>query len=292
LIEASFAEEVIHEACLKIHPYQNSEPMAKKSILITGVYGLVGSVIYKSLLKSKDDYELFGMDRSSTMSDRVSEEEAIEVPKAQFFQSDLSDIERLTAIFQGKHSIVHMAGNPNTDANWDSLLENNICGGYHVLEAAKRAGVKRVVLASTIQVSTGYARWVEPYKSIAAGEFDKVPETFDSLKTTDATWPINLYAASKVFCETLARVYSSTSDLSCICLRIGAVNSRDEHPNHLSPVFCSQNDIGRLAECCINAPDSLKFDIFYGMSANKYLWPDIANAEKNVGYKPEDKSGY
>jgi len=266
--------------------------MAKESILITGVYGLVGSIIYKRLLKSPEAFEVFGMDRSSHMSDRVSKEEFIEVPADRFFQSDLADIDRLIKLFEGKDTVVHMAGNPNTEASWDSLLENNICGGYHVLEAAKRAGVSRVVLASTIQVSTGYARFVEPYKYIPVGEFDKVPETFDPIKTTDAPWPINLYAASKVFCETLARVYSSSSDLSCICLRIGAVNSKDEHPKHLSPLYCSQNDIGRLAECCINAPDSLKFDIFYGMSANKYLWPDIANAEKAVGYIPEDKSSY
>ena len=266
--------------------------MAKKSVLVTGVYGLVGSVIYKRLLKSPEAFEVMGMDRSSTMSDRVSPEEAIVVPSDKFVQSDLADIDKLTNIFEGKHTIVHMAGNPNTDAGWDSLLESNISGAYHVLEAAKRAGVSRVVLASTIQVSTGYARFVEPYKYIPTGEFDKVPDNFDPIKTKDATWPINLYAASKVFAETLARVYSSSSDLSCICLRIGAVNSRDEHPKHLRPLYCSQNDIGRLAECCVNAPESLKFDIFYGMSANKYLWPDISNANEAIGYVPEDQSGY
>lgn len=266
--------------------------MAKKSVLVTGVYGLVGSVIYKRLQKSPEAFEVFGMDRSSIMSDRVAPEEAIEVPADKFFQSDLADIDKLTNIFEGKHTVVHMAGNPNTDAGWDSLLENNICGAYHVLEAAKRARVSRVVLASTIQVSTGWARFVEPYKYIPIGEFHKVPETIDPIKTTDATWPINLYAASKVFGETLARAYSSSSDLSCICIRIGAVNSRDEHPKHLSPLYCSQNDIGRLAECCINAPESLKFDIFYGMSGNKYLWPDISNAKKTVGYVPEDQSCY
>ncbi len=266
--------------------------MVRKSILITGVYGLVGSVIYKQLQKSPDKFEIFGMDQSSEMSDRVSSEEAIKIPDTHFHQSDLSDIIRLTQLFKGIHTIVHLAADPNTDASWASVLENNICGTYNVLEAAKRAQVARVVVASTIQVSTGHFRLTKPYKHIATGDFDKLPDDFEPLKTTEASWPINLYAASKVFAETLARVYSSSSDLSCLCIRIGAVNARDEHPEHLNSIYCSRNDMGRLAEYCIEAPTSLKFETYYAMSDNKYLWTDMENARNSLGFIPEDRSGY
>ena len=161
-----------------------------------------------------------------------------------------------------------------------------------MFEAARRAGVRRVIYASTIQVSTGWALNVEPYKSIRDGQLENVPESFEPLKTSEVAWPVNLYASSKVFGETLARMYSSTTDLSCICLRIGAVNSMDEKLEHLIHISCTQNDIARLTECCIQAPDTLKFDIYYGMSNNKYLWPDIKNAARNVGYEPEDTFTY
>ncbi len=266
--------------------------MAKKSILITGIYGLVGSVIYKQLHKSPDNYAVYGVDLSAENSDRVSRDEAISLDPKHFYQSDLSDIESLSKMFEGIHTVVHMAADPNTEAPWESVLKNNICGTYNVLEASKRAKVRRVVVASTIQVSTGHFRRTEPYKHIANGDFDKVPEGFESLKTTERSWPVNLYAASKVFSETLARVYSSSSDLSCLCIRIGTVNAGDKHPEHLNSIYCSRNDMGRLAEHCILAPESLKFEVYYAMSGNKHLWVDMENAKQSLGFVPEDKSNY
>ena len=266
--------------------------MVKKSILITGVYGLVGSSIYKRLIEKSGKYEVFGMARRRQASDRVAREEAIEVPDDHFFISDLSDQDGLTSAFQGIDCVVHLAANPNTEAPWESLIKNNMEGTYHVFEAAKRAGVSRVIYASTIQVSTGYVLNVEPYKSIMAGKFENLPESFDPVKTTDTPWPINLYAASKVFGETLARMYSSTTDLSCLCLRIGAVKSMDEKIEKLIPVSCTKNDIARLTECCIQAPNTLKFDIYYGMSNNDYRWVEMENAARNVGYVPEDTISY
>ena len=263
--------------------------MEKRSILITGVNGLVGSSIYRHLCNQGDKYEVFGMARRNAASDRVAPEEAVEVPDSHFFLNDLSDLDSLEAAFRGMHTIVHMAANPNTEAPWESLVKNNIEGAYKVFEAAKRTGVRRVIYASTIQVSTGYAMEVEPYKSIKAGKFENVPEQFERVKPTDPPWPINLYAASKVMGETLARMYSSSSDLSCLCLRIGAVNSMDEKMAHLIPVSCTKADIARLAECCIQAPYTLKFDIYYGMSDNDYRWTDLENAAQNVGYVPQDR---
>ena len=266
--------------------------MAKKRILITGVYGLVGSAIYQRLISKPDLYEVYGMARRRKRSDRVAEEEAVEIPEDHFFVSDLSDMDVMEKAFQGMDTVIHMAADPNTEAPWESVLKNNIEGGYHMFEAAKKVGVPRVIYASTIQVSTGWALNVEPYKSIRACEFENVPKDFERLKVSEVPWPVNLYASSKVFGETLARMYSSTTDMSCICLRIGAVNSLDEQLDHLVPISCTKNDIARLTECCIQAPDTLKFDIYYGMSNNQYLWPEIENAEKNVGYLPEDGYRY
>lgn len=263
--------------------------MHKKRILITGVYGLVGSSIYRHLLAKPERYEVFGLARRRKQSERVADEEAIEVPESHFFTSDLSGIQELKEAFSGMDTIVHMAADPNTEAPWDSLLKNNIQGGYHVLEAARQAGVRRVIYASTVQVTTGYAVHCEPYRSIRNGNFDQVPEHYEKVKTTDRPWPVNLYAASKVFGENLARVFSETSDLSCICLRIGAVNTMDTGREPFASLFCTRRDIARLTECCIQASDTVKYEIFYGISDNRYQWTDISNAAEAVGYKPADK---
>ena len=52
-------------------------------------------------------------------------------------------------------------------------------------------------------------------------------------------------------------------------------------------VWCSQNTIARLIESCIEAPDDLKFDIFYAVSNNEYSYRDMAHARAVLGFEPE-----
>ena len=54
--------------------------------------------------------------------------------------------------------------------------------------------------------------------------------------------------------------------------------------------WCSQRDIVQLVERCVNAPDDLRFGIFYGMSDNRWCWVDIQNARDVLGYAPQDRA--
>jgi nucleoside-diphosphate-sugar epimerase len=263
--------------------------MERKSILITGVYGLVGSSAYRRLAEKPDLFDVYGMDRHEEPSPRVHPDELASVPDERFFQSDLSDIDELVKAFQGMDTIVHLAGDPNADATWESLHKNNIGGTYNVFEAAKQSGVRRVIFASSIHVSFGYYFNVEPYRSISGGKHNQVPEDFKRITTSDPTWPVVPYGSSKVFGESLARMHSSESGLSCICLRLGGVQSMDKFPQSIVPNACSRNDVSRLIELCIQAPDTVKFEIFYGLSNSEYRWVDIENAAKILGYVPQDR---
>ena len=181
-----------------------------------------------------------------------------------------------------------MAADPNDQAPWESTLKNNIEATYHVFEAAKQAGVRRVVYASSIQVSFGYFHHVEPYKSIHEGRYNEVPNPIKLITTKDPTRPVNNYGSSKVFGETLARMYSSTTDLSFICIRMGGVHPHDIPPIRVLPNASTQNDMVRLVELCIEAPDTLKFEILYGLSNTDYRWVDLEHSKNVVGYVPED----
>ena len=57
-------------------------------------------------------------------------------------------LDALTDAMTGAAAVVHLAGIPHEDT-WDALRRTNIDGTYRVLEAARRAGVRRVVLASS-----------------------------------------------------------------------------------------------------------------------------------------------
>ena len=228
------------------------------------------------------------MDRSRQPSERVHKDEVADLPDSHFFQSDMSDLGLLEQAFQGMDTVIHMAADPNDKAPWESTLKNNIEASYHMFEAARRAGVQRVIYSSSIQVNFGYFYNIEPYKSICEGKFENLPESFKRITTSDATWPVNLYGSSKVFGETLARMYSSTTDLSCICIRMGGVHSMDKVPKPVLPNASTKNDMARLVEYCIQASDTINFEILYGMSNCDYRWADIEHTAKVVGYIPED----
>jgi len=263
--------------------------MAKQSILITGVYGLVGSCVYRHLIEMPERFDVYGMDRRRQPSERVHADEVADVPESHFTLTDMSDLSVVEQAFQGMDTIVHMAADPNDEAPWESTFKNNIDASYHMFEAAKRTGVRRVIYASSIQVSFGYFYNVEPFKSIHKGHFENVPETFERITTSDPTWPVNLYGSSKVFGETLARMYSSTTDLSCICIRMGGVHSMDKVPKPVLPNASTKNDMVRMVEYCIQSPGTIKFETVYGLSNSNYRWVDIEHTAKAVGYIPEDR---
>ena len=126
------------------------------------------------------------------------------------------------------------------------MLPNNVVGTYNVFEASRQAGVRRVVYASSGSVVSGWER-EEPYRTLVAGDPEAAPESWEMLTHETPLRPAGLYGCTKAWGEALARHYADSTDLSVICLRIGAVNVEDrpQQPRHRS-VYCSQQNIARL----------------------------------------------
>ena len=264
--------------------------MAIKKVLVTGVYGLIAGVVYEHLAKSPDQYEAYGLARRRASSDRVAEGKVVDVPDNRFFLVDMADLDAVQQAFSGMDVVVHLAANPNPDARWEDILNSNMIGAYNAFEACKQAGAPRIVYASSVMASWGYQH-DEPYKSIKEGRFDAVPNGFPKVRHTDPPRPTEPYSASKVWGEALARTYADVHGLSCLCMRIGWVNAPDKPTDLSSGAFwCSQRDIVQLTELCINAPETLKFDIFYGLSECRYRWADIDHARDVLGYAPQDRA--
>ncbi|MFE7606726.1 NAD-dependent epimerase/dehydratase family protein [Brachybacterium paraconglomeratum] len=108
----------------------------RRRILITGATGGIGSHLARTL---PDDYEL-------VLHGRDPDEAP---PGRQLRLADLTDLEEVTALMDGVDTVVHMAGASSPESSWEAVLEANIVGARNVLEAAHRAGVRRVVLASS-----------------------------------------------------------------------------------------------------------------------------------------------
>ena len=104
----------------------------------------MGTLLWQGL---KDTYELYGVDirlREQTQT---------------LFRADISDPEQVNAVFNGipgLEYVVHLAADPHVDANWQSVLANNIVGIKNVHESAKTHRVKRLVFASSNHVTGAY----------------------------------------------------------------------------------------------------------------------------------------
>jgi nucleoside-diphosphate-sugar epimerase len=256
-------------------------------VLITGVYGLIAGAIYKRFLE-RSDLEVYGLARRKASSERVAKGEFLDVPADRLTVADLTDFEGVKRATEGMDVVVQMAADPRPNATWQEILNSNMIGAYHVFEASRLAGVKRVVYASSIMANWGY--WDVPaYKAIREGRYADVPDPLPIVRHTDPPRPTEPYSASKVWGEALARTYSDVHKLSCLCVRIGWVNAEDRpYKKEIGAVWCSQRDIVQLVERCVDAPEVLRFDIFYGISNNRYCWADIGRAGEVVGYRPQD----
>jgi len=229
-------------------------------VLITGATGGVGELLTERLQNS---YDLALTD--------------IRIPKPTptlpFVEADVASLESMRAACQGIDVVVHLAADPRPDAPWESLLPNNIIGTYNVFQAAHEAGCSRIIFASSVNTVLGYS----PDVPVSAN----LPVR-----------PPNLYGATKVWGETLARYYSDSSNISCVCLRIGWV--KDPHNLGLPPgdprlhFVITHGDLVKLIVASIEAPSNLGFGVFHGISNNRHRQFDIGEARRILGFEPTD----
>jgi nucleoside-diphosphate-sugar epimerase len=263
--------------------------MAPKKVMITGVSGIVGSSAYLHMRQFPERYELFGLGRRRALSERVKDARHVDLPADRHFVADIADLDAVLPAVSGMDTVVHMAADP-AGGNWESVLRNNIVGAYNLFEACRQAEVKRIVAASTIQVSTGH-RQQEPYSAVSQGRLEGLPAAVPMVGVDTPAEPRNLYASSKVFNESLCRTFAHSHGMSCLAVRIGWVVGEDRVPNNRSEdIWCSQRDIAGLIQACVDAPEDLRFDIFYGMSNNRYRWVDLSNGRDKLGFEPQDRA--
>ncbi len=253
----------------------------KLKLLVTGLNGVVGRTLRPAL---EERYEISALSRSGVEG----------LPPERVFKADIGDIDSLRPAMEGIDVVLNLAAGggqssaEGMDAGWDIMLRDNIVGAYNVLEAAKQAGVKRVILASSGAVANGY-ELDEPYKSLVSTEDVPVPDSWEMVNEYSEPKPVSLYGVTKLFGEDLGRYYAATSDMSVINLRISYCLAEDAAgPGRGQANWSSHRDLQQLTTLCIEAPPEIKFDIFWATSDNRKLFRDNARAKKVLGYRPQD----
>ena len=242
------------------------------NILVTGMSGLIGGLVRTRL---ESDVQLSALNRQ-------------EVDGIPTTRADLADYDAIRPAFEGREVVVHLAAKAGDNFTWDELLQTNVVGTRHVLEAASDAGCRRVIFASSGATVAGWEQ-VEPYKSLAEARYDDVPAEWPMIRHDMATRPRGVYGATKVWGESICRHYANTTPLSVLCIRIGYVNAADRpsRPRDFA-VWCSQRDITEAIARCVYAAAELKFDVLFANSRNRWGYRDPSHAEEAVGFVPRD----
>lgn len=225
-------------------------------VLVTGAAGEIGSTLREGL---RGAYALLRLTDRRPLDPAAGCEEVV--------QADITDAAAVAKLMDGIDCVVHLGGVPR-EAAWDAILENNISGTYNVFEAARAAGVKRIVFASSNH-AIGYHR---------VGRRVGVDEP---------TRPDSRYGVSKVFGEALGRLYADKHGLEVACLRIGSFRREPGDFRQLS-TWISPRDTVQLVRRCIDAP-SFHFLVLYGVSANTRSRWDNPHAAL-IGYAPQDNA--
>jgi nucleoside-diphosphate-sugar epimerase len=248
--------------------------MPAKRVLVTGMSGLIGGVVRNKL---EGKYELVALNRRP-------------VEGVTCYQADIADLDAILPAFKGVHTVIHLAAEANDGASWESYRDSNITGTYNVFEASRLCGVRRVVFASSGSTIMAMER-LPPYDAISAGRYEQVPASWEKVTHLSPPRPAGIYGCTKLWGEAIARMYSDDYGISAICLRIGPVTKEDRptKPREFS-VWCSQNDVGNLIERCVEAPEALKFDIFYAVSSNRWNYRDMDHVRQVLGFVPQDSA--
>ncbi|WP_329562076.1 NAD-dependent epimerase/dehydratase family protein [Kitasatospora sp. NBC_01266] len=208
-------------------------------LLVTGASGAIGTRLATDL--TAQGVRLRLLDRRTP---------AVRPPAgAEFVQAHLRDQDAVDKAAVGACAIIHLAGS-SQEGPFADMVEHNITGTHHVLEAARRQRVPRVVLASSHHV-TG----LNP----ASGPEDAplAPDSF--------------YAVSKVTMEALGYLYAHKGGMEVVAVRIGSCRPRPSEPRH-RVTWLSPRDATILLYAAATRPLTSRFLTLYGTSGNAERW--------------------
>lgn len=227
-----------------------------QTVLVTGAAGGIGKRLRQLLAGVYPNLRLSDVVRPADLG-----------PQENFVAADLACMAEVEAAVAGVDGIVHLGGF-SVEGPWETILQANIVGCYHLFEAARRHRVQRVVFASSNHVVGFYPRRRR-------------------IGSDAAVRPDSRYGVSKAFGEALGALYAFKHGLRVTCIRIGNVGDAPTDRRRLS-IWIAPADLVQLIRIGLEHPD-LRHEIFYGASDNARGWWDNSAAFR-LGYRPQGRA--
>ena len=247
---------------------------------ITGASGHIGITLSEGL-PDRYQFTLF-YNRREIKTDLAGKHKTV--------KADFSKAAQVQGIFEGLDAVIHLAADPLTEASWESIFHNNIIATYNVFEEARRAGVVKIVFASTNHTQHDY--------------IGKTPLTLDRffaptmgfVKLSDPPAPDSYYGISKLFGENMGWYYSRRCGIQFISLRIGSTFPQDdpsiwkdtEREGHARATFLSKRDCVEAFTRALEV--NTDFLLAYAISNNDRRFFDLTETKEKLGFYPKDNA--
>lgn len=172
------------------------------SILVTGGCGLIGSTTIDLLLRQQSTPDRIVIFDDMSRGTLANVAEALQDKRVTLIQGDIRDSHAVSSALAGIDAVIHMAALRITACAAEPRNAHGVMcdGSFNVVEAARAAGIKKIVAASSASIY---------------GLADSFPTREDHHPYNNRTW----YGASKIMLEGLLRSYNDMYGLPYIALR-------------------------------------------------------------------------
>lgn len=236
--------------------------------LVTGGAGFIGSHLVETLVAAGDQVAVLDNYSSGSPERLAHLGEAVTL-----IEGDVRDGAAVAAVAAGAEAIFHLAALVSVVQSVEQPLQTydvNLTGTLRVLEAARQAGVRRVVLASTCAVY---------------GDTACLP-----VRETDPVAPLSPYAATKLAAEQACGLYARLYGVEAVALRFFNVYGPRQDPASpyaaAIPRFLEALRAGRRPTIFGDGLQTRDFvavaDVVGGLRAAATL-PGVAGAVFNLG---------
>lgn len=256
----------------------SSIDLNKKTILVTGAAGFIGSNLVKRLYEDLKDVTVIGIDNMNDYYDvRLKEARLSELsvhPSFVFVRGNIADIDTINQIFKQYRpqivvNLAAQAGVRYSIINPDAYVESNLIGFYNILEACRH---------SYDEGNTPVEHLVYASSSSVYGSDKKVPYSTDDKVDN----PVSLYAATKKSNELMAHAYAKLYNIPCTGLRFFTVYGPAGRPDMAYFGFTDKLRAGKTIQ------------IFnYGNCKRDFTYIDdiVTGVEKVMGKAPDRATG-
>ncbi len=200
----------------------------KKTLLITGGAGFIGSHVVRLFVNKYPDYQIVNLDALTYAGNLENLKDIENAPNYTFVKADITDAGAITELFEQYKfdGVIHLAAESHVDRSItdpNAFINTNVMGTANLLNAAKALWNNEYEGKLFYHISTD-----EVYGSLG--------ETGFFLETTPYD-PQSPYSASKAASDHLVRAYGNTYNMPFVVTNCSNNYGQNQFPEKLIPLF-------------------------------------------------------